>query len=67
MSLKEKKDARSYFYLAREYMYYKRYNEAIDLFIEYLKLSNWKEERAACKRYIDKVGIFFVGFSKCIG
>ena len=52
MSLKENPTDRSYFYLAREYMYYKRYNEAIDLFIEYLKLSNWKEERAACKRYI---------------
>lgn len=55
MSVKEDpNDDRNMHYLGREYMYYKRYNEAIDTLIKHLNLPNatWKDERAASMRFI---------------
>ena len=47
-------DDRNMHYLGREYMYYKRYNEAIDTLIKHLNLkkATWHDERAASMRYI---------------
>ncbi len=41
-------------YLGREYMYYGRYNEAIDMLIKHLQLpkATWKDERCASMRFI---------------
>ncbi len=41
-------------YLGREYMYYGRWNEAIDTLIKhiYLKNSTWRDERCASMRFI---------------
>ena len=41
-------------YLGREYMYYKRYNEAIDTLIRHLNLKSatWRDERCASMRFI---------------
>ncbi len=55
MSVKEDPtDDRNMHYLGREYMYYKRYNDAIDTLIKHLKLptATWKDERAASMRFI---------------
>ena len=47
-------DDRNMHYLGREYMYYQRWNDAIDTLIKHLKLkkSTWKDERAASMRFI---------------
>lgn len=47
-------DDRNMHYLGREYMYYQKYNEAIDTLIKHLKLkkATWKDERAASMRFI---------------
>ncbi len=47
-------DARNRHYLGREYMYHKRWNEAIDTLIQHLDLpqANWKPERCASMRFI---------------
>ena len=47
-------DDRNMHYLGREYMYYERFNEAIDTLIRHLNLesSTWKDERAASMRFI---------------
>lgn len=47
-------DDRNMHYLGREYMYYGRFNEAIDTLIKHLSLekSTWKDERAASMRFI---------------
>ena len=41
-------------YLGREYMYYGKYNEAIDTLIKHLHLKSatWKDERCASMRFI---------------
>lgn len=55
MSVKEDpKDDRNMHYLGREYMYYKRWNEAIDTLEKHLNLetSTWRDERAASMRFI---------------
>lgn len=55
LNLKEnKKDPRSYHYLGREYMYYKKYEQAIKYLKKHLKIknSNFKEERCASMRFI---------------
>ena len=55
LSVKENKESdRNRHYLGREYMYHKRYNEAIDTLISHLKMKNatWKDERAASMRFI---------------
>ena len=41
-------------YLGREYMYYGKYNEAIDTLIKHLKLpkATWRDERCASMRFI---------------
>ena len=41
-------------YLGREYMYYQRWNEAIDTLIKHLSLptASWKDERCASMRFI---------------
>lgn len=47
---------RNMHYLGREYMYYKRYNEAIDTLIKHLNIPNaiWKDERSASMRFISR-------------
>lgn len=43
-------------YLGREYMYYEKYNEAIDMLIKHLSLKSatWKDERCASMRFISR-------------
>ena len=45
---------RNMHYLGREYMYYGKYNESIDILIKHLNLksANWKDERCASMRFI---------------
>ena len=45
---------RNMHYLGREYMYYGRWNDAIDTLIKHLKMENatWKDERCASMRFI---------------
>ena len=47
-------DDRNMHYLGREYMYYGKWNEAIDTLLRHLSLekSVWKDERAASMRFI---------------
>lgn len=47
-------DDRNMHYLGREYMYYQKWNEAIDTLERHLNLksSTWKDERAASMRFI---------------
>ncbi len=47
-------DDRNMHYLGREYMYYGRWNEAIDTLIKHLNLptATWKDERCASMRFI---------------
>ncbi len=47
---------RNMHYLGREYMYRKRYNEAIDTLIKHLNLATsvWKDERCASMRFIGR-------------
>lgn len=47
-------DDRNMHYLGREYMYYERWNDAIDTLEKHLNLksSTWKDERAASMRFI---------------
>lgn len=55
LSVKENpNDDRNVHYLGREYMYYGRWNEAIDTLIKHLNLptSTWKDERCASMRFI---------------
>lgn len=55
LSVKEDPDDdRNMHYLGREYMYYKKYNQAIDTLIKHLKLpkATWKDERCASMRFI---------------
>ena len=55
LSVKENpNDDRNMHYLGREYMYYKKYNKAIDTLIKHLNLktATWKDERCASMRFI---------------
>lgn len=55
MSVEEDpEDDRNMHYLGREYMYYEKWNEAIDTLERHLNLksSTWKDERAASMRFI---------------
>lgn len=55
LSVKENpQNDRNMHYLGREYMYYERYQEAIDTLIKHLELptSTWKDERCASMRFI---------------
>ena len=55
LSVKEKpEDDRNVHYLGREYMYYGKWNKAIDTLINHLKLptATWKDERCASMRFI---------------
>ncbi len=55
LSVKEDpNDDRNMHYLGREYMYYGKWNEAIDTLIKHLKLpsATWKDERCASMRFI---------------
>ncbi len=47
---------RNMHYLGREYMYYKKWNEAIDTLIKHLQLKSatWKDERCASMRFISR-------------
>ncbi len=39
-------------YLGREYMYHRRYADAIAQFLKYLEMGTWVDERAATMRYL---------------
>lgn len=55
LSVKESpQDDRNMHYLGREYMYYGKWNEAIDTLIKHLSLktATWKDERSASMRFI---------------
>ena len=55
LSVKEDpNDDRNMHYLGREYMYYHKWNECIDVLIKHLSLpsATWKDERAASMRFI---------------
>lgn len=55
LSVKEDpEDDRNTHYLGREYMYYGKWNEAIDTLIKHLSLpkATWKDERSASMRFI---------------
>lgn len=70
MSVKEDpEDDRNMHYLGREYMYYKRWNDAIDTLIRHLHLkrSTWKDERAASMRFIARsyMGLHRMFEAKC--
>lgn len=55
LSVKENPDDdRNVHYLGREYMYYGRYQESIDMLIRHLNLKTavWKDERCASMRFI---------------
>ena len=57
LSVKENpEDDRNMHYLGREYMYYGKWNEAIETLIKHLKLKSaiWKDERAASMRFIGR-------------
>ena len=57
LSVKEKpNDDRNVHYLGREYMYYGKWNEAIDTLIRHLKLptATWCDERCASMRFISR-------------
>lgn len=57
LSVKENpNDDRNLHYLGREYMYYKKWNKAIDMLIRHLNLktSTWKDERCASMRFIGR-------------
>ena len=57
LAVKEKPDDdRNMHYLGREYMYYGRWNDAIDTLIKHLKMKNatWKDERCASMRFISR-------------
>ena len=47
-------DDRNMHYLGREYMFHRRWNEAIDTLIKHIKLptATWKDERSASMRFI---------------
>ena len=49
-------DDRNMHYLGREYMYYGRWNDAIDVLIRHLglKSAKWKDERCASMRFIGR-------------
>ena len=49
-------DDRNMHYLGREYMYYGRWNDAIDTLIKHLNLkkATWKDERCASMRFIGR-------------
>ncbi|MBQ8473026.1 MAG: glycosyltransferase [Bacilli bacterium] len=52
--LEDPEDDRNMHYLGREYMYYNRYQEAIDTLTRHLSLkkATWKDERCASMRFI---------------
>jgi len=52
--LEDPEDDRNMHYLGREYMYYGKWNEAIDTLIRHLKLkrATWRDERCASMRFI---------------
>ena len=54
--LEDSDDDRNMHYLGREYMYYGRWNDAIDTLIKHLNLpkATWKDERAASMRFISR-------------
>ncbi len=57
LSVKEdSEDDRNMHYLGREYMYYGRYQEAIDTLIKHLSLkrATWRAERCASMRFISR-------------
>ena len=57
LSVKENpNDDRNMHYLGREYMFYGKWNESIDILIKHLNMKNatWKDERCASMRFISR-------------
>lgn len=57
LSIKENpNNDRTMHYLGREYMYYHRYNDAIDTLIKHINMESatWKDERCASMRFIGR-------------
>lgn len=61
-------DDRNMHYLGREYMYYGKYNEAIDTLIRHLNLpkATWKDERAASMRFIGRCYMYLKRYDEAI-
>lgn len=61
-------DDRNMHYLGREYMYYQRYNAAIDTLIRHLNLKSatWKDERAASMRFIGRCYSYLERYDEAI-
>lgn len=57
---------RNMHYLGREYMYYHKWNKAIDTLLKHLSLKNstWKDERCASMRFISRCYINLGKFEK---
>ncbi len=69
LSVKEDpEDDRNMHYLGREYMYYKRYQEAIDTLIKHLSLkkATWRDERACSMRFIGRCYKYLKRFDEAI-
>ncbi len=61
LSVKEDpEDDRNMHYLGREYMFHRRYQEAIDTLLKHLSLKSakWKDERCASMRFIARCYLF---------
>lgn len=61
-------DDRNMHYLGREYMYYQKYNAAIDTLIRHLNLKSatWKDERAASMRFIGRCYSYLERYDEAI-
>lgn len=69
LSVKENpEDDRNVHYLGREYMYYQKWNDAIDTLIKHLKLptATWKDERCASMRFIARCYLNLKRFDEAI-
>lgn len=69
LSVKEDpNDDRNLHYLGREYMYYHKWNKCIDTLIKHLnlKISTWKDERAASMRFIARSYIALKRYNEAI-
>ena len=61
-------DDRNMHYLGREYMYYGRWNDAIDTLIKHLRLESatWKDERCASMRFISRSYIVLKSYDESL-
>lgn len=66
--MEDNNNDRNMHYLGREYMYYHRWNDAIDTLIKHLSLESatWKEERAASMRFIARCYTYMNRYDEAI-